>query len=168
MILDSKRCPEVHLGQLAASRRVPAVLLLAAVGMLAACNSPGDRSPTPTSASTATPGSSSSVEPSPGRSATFILQLSTSVPPTTSFGLYLQTDPASIGQDGFAFCGPTTYDPKPCDPSESPFSRRFTGFEVGTTLVYRFELFDGPSRIEVLREGRVVFTGSLTVEVSYP
>ena len=98
----------------------------------------------------------------------FILNLTTPVSGTTSFGLYLQTDPASIGQDSVAFCGPSQYDPKPCDSANSPFSRRFTGFELGTTIVYRFERFDGPNRVQVLREGREVFGGSLTVEATYP
>jgi hypothetical protein len=128
----------------------------------------GDLTPTPTLSGTAMPSALPSVQPTTARAAMFVLHLAAQVSATTSFGLYLQTDPAGVGQEGHAFCGPGEYDPKPCDPAASPFSRLFAGFEIGTTLVYRFERFDGPTRVEVLLEGREVFDGSLTVDVSYP
>ena len=97
----------------------------------------------------------------------FILHLMAPAPRTTVFQLYIQTDPATMGQDLIELCGPFEWSPKRCDPAGSPFWYGVGPWDIGTTLVYRFELYDG-EKVHVLSEGREVFDGSLTVEATYP
>ena len=149
--------------------RRAAVHLLVLLSVLAACSGGGSGNPTvtPTSVGTATPGTTASVQPTPVRQATFILHLTAPVDGTTAFQLYLQTDPATMGQDLIELCGPFEWSLKPCDPAGSPFWYAAGPWDIGTTLVYRFERFDG-EKAHVFSDGREVFDGSLTVEATYP
>ncbi len=140
---------------------------LAAAGILivmSACGAVSSTTPGST-ATAAHPVASSS--PTAG-SAQFNLFLTEPAAHTTSFGLYLQTDPASIGQDQLEFCGSGTLAPRPCDPGRQPLTILVGDLPAGTVLVYRFERIDDSGTIEVLNEGRAVLDRALVREATYP
>ncbi len=140
---------------------------LAAAGILITMSACGaEPSATPGGTATATHSVASS-SPAPG-SAQFNLFLIEPAAHTASFGLYLQTDPASIGQDQLEFCGSGTLAPRPCEPGRQPLTIRVGDFPAGTVLVYRFERIDDDGTIEVLSEGRAVLDRALVREATYP
>jgi hypothetical protein len=140
-----------------------AATVLAALA-LAGCT----RVPSPSLAPTPTVTPSPQPSQPPTGSITFTLVLSGEglTGRDLNFGLYLQTDPPTAGQTGFSFCGPYVTDGKPCT-VPGTFTRRFSGFDSGATLVWEIHQITGIDQGSVIASGRHAADGS-TISVTYP
>jgi SecDF, P1 head subdomain len=131
-------------------------------------SSSGEPVPSTGGSPTLAPSATPSATGGPLGSLTFRLILSQPATSGESFGLYLQTNRASVGQTGFPFCGPGPDEIRACT-SQQSFDRRFSGFAPGTILVYRFERYptDSPGDVQVIASGTHLADGSL-IAVTYP
>ncbi len=131
--------------------------------MLAACGFAPSSSPSTSPASSTPPASRTGPA-----TAQFNLFLGEPPAHTASFGLFVQTNPASIDRPQRVFCGTGGGDTPPCDPSPYPFTIRIEDLSVGVILDYRFERRDTDGSIEVLDQGTAPIDRALVREVTYP
>jgi hypothetical protein len=90
-----------------------------------------------------------------GPGPTLNLKLAGPVPRDAAFNLYLDTDPPTAGQTGINVCALSDYT-RPCV-SGKTFTFSFLGYDAGTTLVFRFERWDGHRNVPFY-SGRVTIT----------